>query len=129
MSLPDVPRRLTGFLVVPLIGQRYRSGRFDGELGGIADAYRDIGGLLRDFELCRYGEGENIGSHRIACTVFDDAAHLHSIPCGVGCRGGGGGGSAAPVAPRGLIGFFELPLVRKSQTRSSRDKCHGIAIQ
>ena len=39
------------------------------------------------------------GSNLVACAVGDDAAHLHSVPGGIGSRGGGSGRASVPVAP------------------------------
>ena len=129
MVLPDAPRGLTCLLVIPLIGQCAGSRRLDGEFCGIARVQGEIRGLLRDYQLGRDTEGENVGSDGVARAVLYDAAHLHAVPCGIGSRGGCRGRAAAPIAPRGLTGFLVLPLIGNARAGSGRLKGHGVPFR
>ena len=75
--------------------------------------------------LDRYGCG--VGCDFVSGAVGDDAAHLHSLPCGIGGSGGGSGGACAPLAPCCGSCFVVVPLIAERISLRSDLEGHAVA--
>ena len=124
--IPHAPRAVALLFEIPLVAQACplrldRKG--DAFAGGNGLALR-LGG---DFQRLGYRNNRSLGIDLLAGAVAHKAANLHSVPRGIGCRGGGGGGMPLPERPVGLPFFPVVPLVFESGAFGGDAEC-DIAV-